>query len=173
MRPWLLGIHTWMPGNKQVPRSFLLLTVCLFMPGDLSAVGWIFVTCPKFMSTRTSNCNHSGVSADGLQGNSPKMRWSWIRVDLKYKNSCHEHRGGKKKMCKDRQTSERWNFQLERARRKRDQEKAESRFFSEPPEKTKAHFHLDLGLLASRIVTKQVWVVSRHLAHDSNFVHLP
>lgn len=39
--------------------------------------------------------------------------------------------------------------------------------------KTKAHFHLDLGLPASRIVTKQVWVVSRYLAHDSNFVHLP
>lgn len=42
---------------------------------------------------------------------------------------------GKKKMCKDRQKSERWNFKLERERRKWDQEGAESRFFSEPPEK--------------------------------------
>lgn len=80
---------------------------------------------------------------------------------------------GKKKMCKDRQKSERWNFKLERKRRKWDQEGTESRFFSEPPERTRAYFHLDLGLPASRIVTKQVWVVSRHLAHDSNFVHLP
>lgn len=123
MRPWLLGIHTWMTGNKQVPWSFLLLTVCPFMPGDLSAVAWIFVAYPKFMSTRTSNCNHSGVSADGLQGNSPKMRRSWVREDLKYKNSCHGHRRGKKKICKDRQKSERWNFKLERERRKWDQER--------------------------------------------------
>lgn len=116
MRSWLLGTHTWMPGNKQVLYSFLLFTWCPFIPGDLSAVGWILVACPKFMSTRTPNRNHSGVSADGFQGNSPKMRWSWIRVGLKYKNSCHRHREGKK-MCKDRQKSEQWNFKLERARK--------------------------------------------------------